>query len=335
MPVTKNQFERQEILHGLLMKNRLTREELLERVNDRLSQIDLKSVIWRTIHNDIEALESKGADIHRPGKGDNRYYYKSAFDLYDTGITEEDLSTLRTGIEMLRGIKILNIGEEVEDILRQYKGLFHTLPDETGHFIEFEQHTFAEGTIHLDNLIEAIRSKTAMQVVYKPFYQHSQILIFHPYLLKQYRNRWFVFGWNAGKNCLFTLALDRIQGLKPVSDEYIGNATFNPDDYFGNLIGVTWPENARPETLRLLFTRQTAPYVLSKKIHPSQQLIKHHDDGSILIELKLVVNYELKSVLLGFGTGVKVMEPEFLRQEILKIYQDCIQLYHSTPEKGL
>lgn len=44
MPATKNQFLRQEIIHGLLSRFRLTKTEMLERINERLGEHDIKSI---------------------------------------------------------------------------------------------------------------------------------------------------------------------------------------------------------------------------------------------------------------------------------------------------
>jgi predicted DNA-binding transcriptional regulator YafY len=76
------------------------------------------------------------------------------------------------------------------------------------------------------------------------------------------------------------------------------------------MIGVSLPTDAMPETIRLKVFKQSAMHVETKKIHYSQRIVSRNDDGSIEIELTVVVNYELISTILGFGAAVKVLGPE-------------------------
>ena len=57
--------------------------------------------------------------------------------------------------------------------------------------------------------------------------------------------------------------------------------------------------------------------LLSKPIHKSQVVTEEQDDGSAIISIKVIPNYELIQLLLSFGERVKVLSPESLRGEIL------------------
>lgn len=70
-----------------------------------------------------------------------------------------------------------------------------------------------------------------------------------------------------------------------------------------------------------------APYVLTKPIHNSQRLIKANEDGSIIIHLFLIENYEFERLLLGFGNGLQVLRPPHLRERIKKIVQKTFMHY--------
>ena len=65
--------------------------------------------------------------------------------------------------------------------------------------------------------------------------------IFYPYLLKEYRNRWFVFGIRKSGRILQNLALDRIHSLEVLSREpFIKNTFFDPNTFFDDLVGGRW-----------------------------------------------------------------------------------------------
>lgn len=311
MPVTKDQFLRQEILIGLLGKNKLTRSELLEKLNEKLEYSMIETVHWKTMHNDLVALENLGASLHRPSKGDNRYYFSESYLPDSAELSGENIATLENALQILNGITAFTVARDVSEILSRLKATRHLINLNPRHYISFEDHTSAGGIEYLDDLMESICNKNVMLLHYHPFYKkEANIVQFHPYFLKEYRNRWFVFGRDQSADRLVSLALDRIEGMKPMMDEnYRENDLFDPETYFANMIGVSLPTDAKPETIRLKIFRESAMYMETKKIHHSQRIVSRHDDGSLEIELTVVVNYELISAILGFGAAVKVLAP--------------------------
>jgi hypothetical protein len=117
-----------------------------------------------------------------------------------------------------------------------------------------------------------------------------------------------------------------MQKVKPIlRHAYVENDVFDPDAYFDNLIGVTWPEGAQPETITLRVSAAIYPYIHTKPIHHSQTMVREFRDGSRRITLCLVNNYELRMALMSMGPGVVVEGPEILRFELSKIYMQGIK----------
>jgi predicted DNA-binding transcriptional regulator YafY len=328
MPVTKNQFLRQEILIGLLSRNSFTRSELLEKLNEKLEKSMIGAVHWKTLHNDLIGLENLGASIHRPATGDNRYYFSESYMPDGTGLTGEDIATLENALQILNGLTAFTVAREVSGILSRLKSTRHLVNLNPRHYISFEDHTQADGVLHLDDLMEAIGNRIVLSVHYQPFYKEEANIQFHPCFLKEYRNRWFVFGLDQLQNRTVSLALDRIESVKPMLDEiYRENDLFDPEAYFTNMIGVSLPTHAKPEKIRLKVFRKSAMHVETKKIHHSQRIVSRNDDGSIEIELTVVVNYELISTILGFGAAVKVLDPEGVVRKIKSILLEVSDFY--------
>jgi len=62
--------------------------------------------------------------------------------------------------------------------------------------IAFEENEFLEGLEFLEPLYQYILHKTVLSIAYKAYKQEAALTpIIHPYYLKQYNNRWFLFGW--------------------------------------------------------------------------------------------------------------------------------------------
>jgi predicted DNA-binding transcriptional regulator YafY len=91
-------------------------------------------------------------------------------------------------------------------------------------------------------------------------------------------------------------------------------------EYFRNIIGVTRFEDTQPEKIRLKFSKQQAPYVLSQPLHQSQQVEEQTDDHTI-VSLNVHTSPELEIVLLGWHSEVEVLEPQALRKKIAELHQ--------------
>jgi predicted DNA-binding transcriptional regulator YafY len=286
------------------------------------------AVHWKTLHNDLIGLENLGASIHRPSTGDNRYYFSESFLPDGAELSGEDITTLEKALQVLTGITAFTVAGDVFKILARLKSTRHLINLNPRHYISFEDHTEAMGVSRLDDLMESICNKIVLSIHYRPFYKEESHFQFHPYFLKEYRNRWFVFGLDEFKNRLVSLALDRIENVKPMMDEiYRENDLFDPEAYFTNMIGVSLPTHAKPEKIRLKVFRKSAMHVETKKIHHSQRIVSRNDDGSIEIELTVVVNYELISAILGFGAAVKVLDPEGVVGKIKSILLEVSVYY--------
>ena len=67
----------------------------------------------------------------------------------------------------------------------------------------------------------------------------------------------------------------------------------------------------------LYIDNYNAPYVLTKPLHHSQQLLKEEEKG-IIIRIDVVVNFELEREILGFGECMKVLAPKTLAAKIAR-----------------
>jgi predicted DNA-binding transcriptional regulator YafY len=155
-----------------------------------------------------------------------------------------------------------------------------------------------------------------------------QKFIFSPFFLKEFRNRWFVYGWKKGAGMLFNLALDRIHemGFAP-GEEYQENKMIDPDTFFDNLIGVTKNINDKAHRVRFWAAPGQVPYIETKPLHKSQFVVQRNEDGSAIFQMEVVLNYELEKDLLGFGEGVKVLSPRILVHNMSKRLRQAAENY--------
>ena len=188
---------------------------------------------------------------------------------------------------------------------------------------------FATGIEHLSPLFNAILNKIPLNVQYKTFEGKQYNWEIHPYHIKQYNNRWFLIGLNNDEYQNITnLALDRIVHFEQSATPFIENTIIEDfDDYFFDIVGVSFPPDGKVEKVLLQFAPGRFPYIVSKPIHSSQKTISPNEG---LISLDIIPNRELESIILSFGDDVEVLAPESLRRAIALKTNKLFMMYESV-----
>lgn len=199
--------------------------------------------------------------------------------------------------------------------------------DNTEDVISFEQNEQLKGLEHLSDIIDATINHQPLDIDYCTFKGKEIKQIIHPYYVKQYNDRWFLFGLDDGYNRISNIALDRIKYIDDAKIEFKTNKTTDFNTYFDKIIGVTIPnDNINVEQVKLKFTPERFPYVVSKPIHSSQDIV---DDEICTISLSVIPNKELEQKIFSFGPDVEVLSPEWFRTRIKNKIEENLKKYQS------
>ena len=321
---TKLKAFRIHFIEGCLRNNKLdyTKEMILQDLNEAISKefnTD-KQIASRTFNDDWkyikDALEDNGFALNSWKKGKQVYYRYSDvdFSFNDASLTKKEIGKLVDAVKLLQQIKGVDQNEELTEIVQKLDSQIKYHRNKEASAISFQQTQAAEGYQYVDDLYEAIIEQNVVDITYQPFNQEAETKTIHPYHLRQYNNRWFLFGYDEVRKAISTLALDRFtKKPKAVNKLYHkSEGIFDANTYFKNIIGVTRFEDAPVEEIKLLFTSKRAPYIITKPIHETQKP-NPLQDGSLEVTLQLSINNELKQLILSFGADVKVVAPESLK----------------------
>ncbi len=338
MPLNKSFQRRIEVLDACLRRKqrKWTIDSLLQEVNEKLEGMGVQKVSQRTLYADLNALRleyNAPIEAYRDGRSKCFRYANPEFSIRQLPLQQEEVGYLRDALDVLRQIRGFQLTQEMETVIGKLENTLATTSEKRHAFIQFEHTEMSSGSAWLDDIFQAIKGRTVLHIRYQPFHKETREYYYHPYLLKEYRNRWFVIGRKDSYHSLTTLALDRIQKLKACSRVFQENDLLNPDTYYDSLVGVTLANDAEPEQILLKVKQELAPYVLTKPIHSSQKLIKTAANGDITLGLCVVNNYELRSELLGLGPQLMVVEPQSLRQEMQSMYEQGMKAYESKSPK--
>lgn len=318
MPTNKHASFRYRVLNECFRRPRYwTFEELLAELSDKMYDAfgTRQTVSKRTLQYDINVMRSappRGFDAPIECRDGGYFYADKTFSIEKKPLTEKDMAALREAMAVLRQFNGLPQFRMLADVAQRLDGWVH-FPDRSA--IQFETNNLVSGIQWLDRLYRSILDRTALEMTYQPFQSDKPLkLVFHPYHLREYRNRWFVFGYNDEQDSIYNLALDRIQMIGNTDKAYRPNTTFDPESYFRDIIGVTRPDDREPVEIIFRTTSLLSKYLLTKPLHASQQNLTQQGDR-VDFSIRVIPNYEMYSEMARFGKALSILSPESVRQE--------------------
>lgn len=306
--------------------------DLLEKVNEALKEFDPVSdgVKTRQLRDDIRFMKSDAgyaAPIEAIPDGRKAYYrYEDKnFSINNSPLNKTEAEQLKNAISILRRFEGAPQFEWVNELAPMLTDRFG-LKNSEQKVMSYDSNIDYSGYDKIQPLFNAIINRRVLEVDYQPYNKPSFNFEFHPYYLKQYSNRWFVFGLNKKLNIpTWNLALDRIISLSENNEIYI-ESNIDWEDHFFDMIGVTRDTERQIEEIELLFTPEQADYIQTKPLHPSQKA-KRLDTGELRVILNIIPNYELEITLLSFGEKVKVVNPESLKRRMKSRIEEAAKQY--------
>jgi predicted DNA-binding transcriptional regulator YafY len=332
MPINKNALLRYKTLDRCFRNSGRTYfiENLLSEVNEALIQDDInsKGVQIRQLRSDIRFMRSEagfGAPIESKifqGRKEIYFYSDTTFSIHNSKNTETEAQMLKNsfalfdwfedspGFEWMKETKIFLQSELSTNTNKKV--------------VAFDNNIDYKGSNWFTVLFNGIIQKKVLSITYLTFNQEKFNVIFHPYYLKQYNSRWFVFGLNEENNRPTTnFALDRIEEIIETNITYINSET-NWIEFFSDMIGVS-RESETIEKVELLFSSSRGKYVETKPLHETQRS-KWSEDG-LYVKIDVIKNRELVQTILSFGSDVKVLSPKYLVEEITLEISKMSSLY--------
>lgn len=308
-------------------------EDLITACSDALYEYEGKDtyVSKRTVQLDIQTLRSDKLGYNAPIEVFERKYYRYTVPNYSINnipLTEMDLDILTESMQMLRQFKDVSLFSELNGVIQKLEDKVFRESKDQAPIIHLDKNDQLMGLEHLDSIYQAILKNIVLLINYQSFKARAASkIVFTPYILKEYNNRWFVVGRKEETTNIMTLALDRIVDLEFDLDTVYTVPSFDPDAYYDDTIGVTVLRESDIIDVQLKVDRKNAPYVMTKPFHASQEMIDEYPDGAILIRLRVHHNFELERLILGFGDAITVIKPRRLKQRIKKNIQRAIDNY--------
>lgn len=347
MPTNKDTFQRYVILDPLLadQNHYYDIHDLTNRVNRHLRNLEKPEVSERTIEYDIKALEGDPfyIKIDHPRKEGKRCicYADPTFAIFNKKLTDEEKNLLREVLNTLGqfdGLESLSWFDNLKTRLNIKDSLEPPI-------IQFETNPAYIDSTWLGALYSAIANKQVVRIFYRKFDEVvEKNCIIHPYLLRQFHTRWYVFGADDEDNFLLHFALDRITRIEPLLTAAYRECTHDLIDRFEDIVGVTLYRDPRTnealpcEDVIFWVDDRDTGYIETKPIHGSQTHIVGEEEqklrnehpqlyGGKFYRLEVIPNRELYQAFASYFSGIEVLAPASVRTAYAQMISDTMKKY--------
>ncbi len=322
MPLSKNSFIRYQVIDACLRNKQRpypSLDYLLEKCRERLE----RSISLSAIEKDLRAMK----EMPEPG-----YYAPIAYDRLNRGyfytdpgysisnimLKDADIDAIEFAARILRQFRGFSIvgryAEAIDRILDVVDVRRLLSQEEFEEYVQFETPVYIEGSGFIEPVISAIKERQVLKICHRSFSkQEAAIRIVHPYLLKEYRNRWYIVGLDDAINEIRTFGLDRVKSLE-ITQVPFRLSEFNAKEYFKHTIGMIAPQE-KPPVIKLAFRKQQAQYLLTQPIHSSQKIVRETKER-VVFSFEVHPTYEFIAFILGYGKDVTLLSPVALRTKL-------------------
>ena len=181
-----------------------------------------------------------------------------------------------------------------------------------------------------DNLqlfIEAMKSSRRITVTYRKYgsAEPSERTV-EPYCIKLFQRRWYALVRHITKGTLFTLSFDRIISIDITKESFRIDKDFDAQSWFSDSYGVFRNQDADLERVVIRAYGREAFYLRDLPFHHSQREIASGEDWTDF-EYWLRISNDFYTPLLSRGPNIKVLQPEWLAEEIRQQHLRAVGLY--------
>ena len=181
----------------------------------------------------------------------------------------------------------------------------------------------------LHSYINAMKRNVLVRITYRRYgTEKLSEMIVEPYCVKLFNRRWYALVKFQETGRFITLAFDRVIKLDLIEEKFEYDSEFIPSRHYSECYGILNDESCAVETVRFRAYGKEAHYQRDLPFHKSQVAVNITDDYTDY-ELKMKITTDFISPLLSRGAWIKILEPEWLAEEVRNIHIEAAAIYNS------
>jgi predicted DNA-binding transcriptional regulator YafY len=320
MPTNKNAYQRYVLIDSMLrnkMRPYPTMQELIDACWDRL-QIE---TTLNTLEKDIKQMKRSVPDgFDAPISYDRYhrgYYYTDPdFKLGNLDLSDDDIASIRESLALVQSIGAGRIDEKFSHAMQKVLATVAEVYEQPQNkqaaaYLQTMSVPPSRGFEHFELFAKACREQIPVSFVHYAYRKRRFTTVaLHPFLIKEFDNKWYLFGYSEKHGEVRHFGFDRIFSPLLLHKPF---STFDQTQTFevlANSYGVFPIPEAKKQRIKLGVSSLATHYFEAYPLHRSQVLNKAADGSAELI-LELVPTIELSRLILWHGRHVQVLSPEW------------------------
>jgi predicted DNA-binding transcriptional regulator YafY len=319
MANSKHAHIRYNILDYCFRNKSFTFNELLSFLNEKIAELyPGEGISTRTLRDDIKVFRDKDNGFATPLPENIRIlrYTEPNFSIAQKPLLAYEQYLIAAAQQLLERF------ENHPKYNRLAEALIKFQDDEEENDISktlfYDSNEEYKGIKHLKPLYLAIKKKQVLQITFKGFQDDiATTFEFHPHILKQYNNRWFVFGLNKTNEIKeWSIPLDeRLLKFEVIEDAIYIETKVDWETFFRTMVGVVRPKDAEIVKVVLRFYNGREKYFKTKPFQPDYEEF-FEEDKQDQVWFETIINKELVQQILSYGEDVEVLEPMELKEQV-------------------
>ena len=185
--------------------------------------------------------------------------------------------------------------------------------------------------VYLERVIQAMKEGRRIIIRYRR-YQASEARTFtlSPYCIKLFRQRWYLLGrFDDGGFAMFSF--DRMVNITVAEETFKMDRDFDASEFFGECYGVVIGDGSQPVRVVLRAFGMERYYLRDLPLHHTQKEIQTAEEQDFAdFELNLRPTTDFKGQLMSRGAWLKVLEPQWLADEMRQWHEDAAKIYEKN-----
>ncbi len=189
--------------------------------------------------------------------------------------------------------------------------------------------TAAHRQAMLTLLHRALAERRQVRIVYATGSRGGEVneRIIEPYYIMPYVRSWQLIAYDHRRNAVTGFKVDRIRQANLLDQSYTISEDFDLAAYLGDWWGLMRTPG-EVEEVELLFDPQAGRWVMEEQWHHSQEP-EVLPDGQVRMKFRIVITPEFVDWVLYYGSRVRVLKPESLRERVVEEARKMVEIYKS------
>lgn len=320
MPINKNAYQRYVVIDSMLRNKMRPYPTLVQIVDACWDRFEIRTTL-NTVESDIRKMRmSVPEGFEAPiayDKFHRGYYYENPeFRIGNLDLTDADIASIRESLALVQSIGAGRIDEKFGHAMQKVLAAVAEAYDEPGKkqaasYLQTMSPPASRGFEHFELFAKACREQIPLSFVHYSYRKRQFSAVFlHPFLIKEFDNKWYLFGYSEKHGGVRHFGFDRIYSPQLLKRPFLKFDTTATFETLAHSYGVFPIPGKKKQRVTLKVSSLITHYFEAYPLHESQ-LMKKNPDGSATLIFEIVPTIEFARLILWHGYHIEQIQPQW------------------------